>query len=173
MTHPPESTAHPRAEEDRVDSRTVVLVGVGALAIFAAASLVALGWLRAEGGRHPAPPLPPELGQSKIGLVEQRPFFDGQVLRGEADRTARRARLEGWGWVDRAHGVAHIPIGEAMALVAAGVRAERGASPEGPPYGAARGGVDAPSVPIAAAPVRQDRPAPAAAQSPRGTGAGP
>jgi hypothetical protein len=150
MSHPPESTAHPRAEEDRVDSRTVALVGVGALVIFTLASLAASAYLRLRSGERPALPLPPEIGQSKIALVEQDLFFDGNVLRGDLDRAARRARLEGYGWVDQARGVAHIPIAEAMALVAGGARPPRAEPSLAPPYSAARGGVDAPSVPIAA-----------------------
>jgi hypothetical protein len=154
MSHPPDVSAHPRAEEDRVDSRTVMLVGVGSLVVFTLAGLAASAYLRLKSGEHPALPLPPEIGQSKIGLVEQNLFFDGNVLRGEQDRTARRARLQGWGWVDQAHGVAHIPIEEAMALTAAGVRQARGEPPVAPPYGAARGGVDAPSVPVAPQPAQ-------------------
>jgi len=160
MSHPPDSTAHPRAEEDRVDSRTVVMVGVGALALFVLASLAAGAYLHHQNGQHPAAPLPPELGQTKIALVEQSLFFDGNVLRGDRDRAARRARLDGWGWVDQAHGVAHIPIAEAMALVSAGVRAVRAEPSLAPPYGAARGGVDAPSVPIAAPTEAPVHPAP-------------
>lgn len=150
MSHQPDSTAHPRAEDDRVDSRTVVLVGVIALAIFTAAALAAMAYLRQESARRPAPPLPAEVGRTKIGLVEQSLLFDGNVLRGDRDRAARLARLHGYGWVDRARGVAHIPIEEAMALVAAGARVPRAAPPVAPPLGAAHGGVDAPSVPVAA-----------------------
>jgi hypothetical protein len=149
MSHPPDSTAHPRAEDDRVDSRLLVLVGVAALAIFTAASFAAMAYLRHERGLRPAAPLPAELGQSKIGLVEQSPLFEGTVRRGDRDRAARRARLAGLGWVDRGAGVAHIPIEEAMALVAAGVRPAPSTPRSAPPLGAAHGGVDAPSVPIA------------------------
>jgi hypothetical protein len=149
MSHLHDGTAHPRAEDDHVDSRTVVLVGVGALFTFTVAALVALAYLRHEILVRPAPALPPELGRTKIGLVEQSPFFDGGALRGEKDRAARLARLNGWGWVDRAAGVAHIPIEEAMKLVAAGARAPRAEPPVAPPLGALRGGADAPSVPLA------------------------
>jgi len=149
MSHPHDSTAHPRSEDDRVDSRAVLLVGLAALFTFTVAALVAMSYLRHEALTRPAPALPPELGQTKIGLVEQSLFFDGNVLRGDKDRAARLARLHGWGWVDRAAGVAHIPIEEAMALVAAGARAPRAEPPVAPPLGALRGGADAPSVPLA------------------------
>jgi hypothetical protein len=127
----------------------VVLVGLAALLTFAVASFVAMAYLRHEAGAHPAPALPPELGRTKIALVEQSLFSDGNALRGEKDRAARLARLNGRGWVDRARGVAHIPIEEAMALVAAGARPPPGRPPGAPPLGALRGGADAPSVPLA------------------------
>jgi hypothetical protein len=149
MSHAPDSTAHPRAEDDHVNSRLVVLVGVGALLIFTAAALLAMAYLKHERGLRPAPVLPAELGQTKIGLVEQSLFFDGNVLRGDKDRADRRARLDGLGWVDRAAGVAHIPIADAMTLAAAGVRPAASTPPSAPPLGAAHGGVDAPSVPVA------------------------
>jgi hypothetical protein len=37
---------------------------------------------------------------------------------------AQRARLAGYGWVDRAHGVVHIPIERAIELVAASAGAD-------------------------------------------------
>lgn len=45
---------------------------------------------------------------------------------------AQRARLSGYGWVDQAHGLARIPIDEAMRIVAA-----RGAQAYDPPVAAA------------------------------------
>jgi hypothetical protein len=165
MSETSHGTAHPRAEDDRVDSRAVALVGAGALLIFLVAALAAMAFLSWRDKRHEFRPLPVELGRSKIGLVEQDPFFEGVPLRGDRDRAARQQRLAGWGWVDQARGLAHIPIEEAMNLVAAGARPPRGGEPLAPPYGAARGGVDAPSVPIAAP--RPTEPPPATTILPR------
>ncbi|MDO1527207.1 hypothetical protein QMK61_00030 [Fulvimonas sp. R45] len=42
---------------------------------------------------------------------------------------AQISRLESWGWVDHAHGIAHIPIRRAMQRVAASASAEAPAGP--------------------------------------------
>lgn len=165
MSHAHDASAHPKTEDDRIDSRTVVLVGVGALVVFALASLAAGAYLSHVNGRRPGPPLPAELGQTKVGLVEQR-LFD-QPLRGAADKAARLRRLGAYGWVDEAGQVAHLPIEVAMELVAAGVRATPTVPPTAPPLSALHGGVDAPSVPIAGEPGQVPA---AAAPAPRGGG---
>jgi hypothetical protein len=163
MSHPHDSGAHPRSENDRVDSRSVLLVGFGALAIFLLAGAGSIAWIRHSNAVTPQAALPPEVGQDKIGLVEQRLF--NTDLRGGRDRAARLAHLEGYGWVDAQAGVVHIPVTKAMELVSQGVRVPAGQSPAPPPLGAANGGVDAPGAtpPAPAA----TRPAPAAT-TPRG-----
>ncbi len=158
MSHPDHSSAHPRAENDRVNSRAVLLVGFGALAIFILLSAASMAWVRHSNAVTPQAALPPEVGQGKIGLVEQRLF--GTNLRGARDRAAQQARLDGYGWVDRRAGVLHIPIARAMELVAQGVRVPMGEAPPPPPIGAANGGVDAPGATPAAPPVAPAGPAP-------------
>jgi hypothetical protein len=160
MSSEHDTSADPRAEDDHVDARSVILVGVGALLLFAVAGASAIAYLHHRAGQKPGPPLPEEIGSTKIALVEQQ-LFESGPLRGDRARAAQRARLEGIGWVDRAAGVVHIPIDRAMALVVAGQRAPRGAAPSPPPLGAEHGGVDAPSVPIG-----PPTPAPAAAPAP-------
>lgn len=150
MSHAHDASAHPKTEDDRIDSRTVVLVGVGALVIFALAGLAAGAFLHQRASERPGPPLPAELGQSKIGLVEQRLFDLPQ--RGALDKAARLQRLGSYGWVDQGKQVAHLPIEVAMALVASGVRATPTVPPTAPPLSAMHGGVDAPSVPVAGEP---------------------
>jgi hypothetical protein len=150
MSHPHDSGAHPRAENDRIDSRSVLLVGFGALAIFILAGAGAVAWIRHSNAATPQAALPPEVGQSKIGLVEQQ-LFD-TTLRGARDTAARRAHLDATGWVDRQAGVLHIPIARAMALVAEGVRVPAGEGPPPPAIGAANGGADAPGATPPAAP---------------------
>jgi hypothetical protein len=56
--------------------------------------------------------VPAQLFQPKVNLVEQVPFADRPR---EADyRAPQRARLSGWGWVDRKKGIAHEPVEQAM-----------------------------------------------------------
>jgi hypothetical protein len=124
-----------RSEEDRVSTLKIIGVGVGSLVVFFLASFVTLSYLRGKEEDRPLLPVPPEIGQSKIGLVEQQLFESAR--RGERDRDARRKQLGSYGWVDRKAGVVRIPIERAMELSAHGVRprpnAPGGASPEGQP----------------------------------------
>lgn len=115
--------AHPPAEEDRVHSRTIVLVGVAALVVFFVASLAAIGAMRRQQRQllpeGPAP-MPELLGSAKIGLLEQRLFEHSNQA--EAWRAAQRRRLESYGWVDPAKGVVRMPVERAMQLVLEGAR---------------------------------------------------
>jgi hypothetical protein len=123
-----------RSEEDRVASLPIVAVGAGSLVVFLLASWVTLSFLRVKEGDRPLLPVPQEIGQSKIGLVEQQLFE--LSARGERDRAARLERLGSYGWVDRKAGVVHLPIERAMELSAKGVRprpAPAGPAPEARP----------------------------------------
>lgn len=124
MTDPHGSHGHGhagvRSEEDRISTPRIVVVGVAAIVVFFLAGLAASSYLQVRQGERGPLPIPPEVGRSKIGIVEQQ-MFDLSV-RGERDRAARLERLGAWGWVDRAGGVAHIPIDRAMELVVKGVR---------------------------------------------------
>jgi hypothetical protein len=154
------ATAHPPAEEDRIGSRTIVLVGVGALLVFFVASLAAIGAMKRQQGRiNPdgPGPLPAELGESKIGLLEQRLFENSNQA--DVVHRVQRSKLESYGWVDRSQGIIRIPIDRGMELVLAGERPEgspstaigkyeRGAEPSGnapaPARGANGGGDESP-----------------------------
>ena len=116
-----------RSEEDHVPVAPVLAVGVGALVIFFVASWVTISFLRMKEGERPALPVPQELGQSKIALVEQQLFETS--TRGRKDFEARRERLGSYGWVDRKAGVVHLPIERAMELSAQGVRPRASAPP--------------------------------------------
>jgi hypothetical protein len=109
-----------RSEEDRVPVARVAMVGVVSLAIFFVGSFLAVQYLRMRQAERGPVAVPAEIGQSKIGLVEQQPF--ALSLRADRLRAQQLQRLGSLGWVDRQTGVAHIPIEEAMRLVVAGVR---------------------------------------------------
>jgi hypothetical protein len=113
-----------RSEDDRISTGTIVAVGVASLVVFFLAGLAASVYLGVREGEHGPVPIPSEVGQSKIGLVEQQDF--DLAVRGQRDRAARLERLGAFGWVDRPAGVAHVPIDLAMELAAKGVRASPG-----------------------------------------------
>jgi hypothetical protein len=115
--------AHPPAELDLIPSGRIVWVGVVAMIVFVAGSLAAAWQMQAtRRATHPEGPvaLPAAAGQPKIGIVEQRLFEHAN--QGVAWREQARRRLESYGWVDQAKGVAHIPIDQAMDLVEKGER---------------------------------------------------
>ena len=117
-----------RSEDDRIATPKIVAVGVGSLLLYFHAGLATAVFLQVKEGEHGPIPIPPEVGQSKIAMVEQQ-YFDLSV-RGERERTARLERLRSYGWVDRSTGVAHVPIDLAMDLVAKGKRASGGPGQE-------------------------------------------
>ncbi len=122
-----------RSEEDHVNALKIILVGVGALLVFFLGSWATVAYLGARMEAHGPITIPPEIGLSKIGLVEQQPF--AQAVRGERAKVQQRERLESYGWVDRQAGVVHIPIAEAMRLVASGARVGPAPADGAPPPG--------------------------------------
>jgi hypothetical protein len=112
-----------QAEPDRIATPRIIAVGVGALLVFFAASLVTVQAMyrkKAEILPDGPPPWPAEIGSRKIGMLEQR-MFPLAVEPADAKR-AQLARLHSWGWVDRKAAVVHMPIEEAMERVVRGER---------------------------------------------------
>jgi hypothetical protein len=107
---PPELQA-----EEAISWVKVIAIAVSAVVIFTLSVLLVLRMLNSrERALQPfgPDPLPRQVGQTEIGLVDQVPF---DVYRGlQAYRNERLQRLEGWGWVDRKQGTVHMPIEEAM-----------------------------------------------------------
>jgi hypothetical protein len=122
-----------RSEEDRIATGKILVVGIASLVLFFLAGLATVMFFNAVRVARPGPPIPADLGSSKIAMVEQQ-LFD-RSRRGELDRTAREERLRSYGWVDRRQGVVHVPIDRAMELVAEGARPAPGAAREAPPPG--------------------------------------
>jgi hypothetical protein len=122
-----------RSEEDRISTRKIVAVGIASLLLFFFASLATSLYFDARRKAHGPVRVPPEIGSSKIGMVEQQIFERSR--RGETDRSMRQERLRSYGWVDRRQGVVHLPIERAMELVAEGARPAPGEGAPRPPGG--------------------------------------
>jgi len=96
----------------------VLGVGIGSLVLFAVATLITTRMLHArEKALQPMgpDPIPLQIGQAEVGIVDQVPFDVTRSL--QAYREDRMARLSNWGWVDRKAGRVHMPIEEAMERV--------------------------------------------------------
>jgi len=113
---------HPPAEVDRVQSWTVVAVGVASLLLFFVASAITVTYMRREErALNPAHPmLPSEAGNRKIGMVEQQLFESAD--RARTLQSDKKARLGAYGWVDRPQGLVHVPVEQAMDRVQRGER---------------------------------------------------
>lgn len=117
------ASAHPPAEEDRLPSGKIYVVGIVALVVFFLGSLAAGLSMRAvrQEVNPGGPPLPPqEAGRAKIGMVEQRLYEHANM--GPVWHEAARRRLQTFGWIDKEKGIVHIPIDRAMEKVEKGER---------------------------------------------------
>ena len=108
----------PHQEEDLVPSGPIVRVSivsvlVGAIGVFFAGLIV----VAATGDIAPrvAGPGGTKAAPKEIGENEQTQIWKSE--RGIDLRDAQSAELERWGWADREHHVARIPIDDAMNLV--------------------------------------------------------
>jgi hypothetical protein len=111
-----------KAEDDEIAYGKVILVGVVSLGIFALSTVWAAKILSHETQKvHEAtgePQRPPRVEQEEIGIVDQVPFaVDKRLHRWKAEQSAK---LNGYGWVDRSKGIAHVPIEQAMDAVVGG-----------------------------------------------------
>jgi len=121
-SHSSSSNSHGAvAGADGMNLKKIVMVGVGSLAIFAVgivwAYFIMVGHrktlLETTGRAAPAS----ELGKQEIGIVDQVVFSHDNRL--ELWKAERAKHLASYGWVNRAKGVAHMPIEEAMRRVVA------------------------------------------------------
>jgi len=95
----------------------IIGVGVGSIAIFALATVWSthiLNSTRAEMQPGGPPPIPKQVDQYEVGIVNLRVFALDQ--RAAQKRLQQMERLRSYGWVDREAGLAHIPIDEAMKM---------------------------------------------------------
>jgi hypothetical protein len=108
--------------EDEIAYGKVIGVGAVSLVIFALSTVWAAVILSRETKKVEdavgVTYRPLKVEQEEIGIVDQIPFAsDKRLPRWKAEHAAK---LNGYGWVDRAKGVAHIPIERAMEAVAGG-----------------------------------------------------
>lgn len=95
----------------------IIGVGVASIAIFFVAGVWSthiLNRTRAEMQPAGPPPIPKQVDQYEVGIVNLRVFAMDQ--RAAQKRLEQIERLRSYGWVDRESGVAHIPIDEAMKM---------------------------------------------------------
>jgi hypothetical protein len=104
-------------EPDAVDGRRVVAVAA-ALVALVALSVIAAALVTRGLARHYARP---PAATSALPATDGPPLEPDPAATLARFRAEKHALLHGYGWVDRAHGVAHIPIDEAMRIVAAQV----------------------------------------------------
>ncbi len=116
-----EHDPHGHQSEDHIAFGKVIWVGVFSLLAFVAGILWAAGILHVETKRAvEATGMTRQavLGKAEIGIVDQVPFSGDHRL---ADwRKERAARLNGYGWIDRAAGIAHVPIERALEAAVGG-----------------------------------------------------
>lgn len=120
--NPGHEEPHGHQAEDEIDYTKVIVVGVVSLVIFALATVWAAVILRHQTAHVEeatgAANRPTEIGRDEIGIVDQTPFLVDHRLAGF--KAEKSKQLNGYGWIDRAKGVAHIPIEKAMDAVASG-----------------------------------------------------
>jgi len=112
-----QGTAEVTHAEQQMSWPWIIGVGVASMAIFAVATVWSthiLNTTRAEMQPDGPPPLPKQVEQYEVGIVNQRVFALDQ--RAAQKRLQQMERLRSYGWVDREGGVAHIPIDEAMKM---------------------------------------------------------
>ena len=115
-SHSTEHLAPPDAQQDSgIHSGKIILVGIAAIVIF----VVSGYWsytIYDKRSRELQPlgpdPIPRQIGQVEIGIVDQVPFDVYRTL--QSYRKSSKHRLETWGWVDRKQGIVHMPIEQAM-----------------------------------------------------------
>jgi hypothetical protein len=120
--HPSHSTEHlPPPEEQAQEAihwGKVLGVGVGSLVVFTLAVWISTAMMRSrEKALQPIgpDPMPMQIGQQEIGIVDQIPYDVSRSVQGYKDD--RAAKLSSWGWVDRKAGTVRMPIDQAMERV--------------------------------------------------------
>jgi hypothetical protein len=113
-------SGHPSIDDDGIDIKKILIVGVGSLVVFAVSCVVAAVIMHFDNSANDAkgrPPAPAFIGKDEIGIVDQPEFSNDTRL--EEWKAAKQRRLNGYGWVDRKKNLIHIPIDKAIDRVVA------------------------------------------------------
>jgi len=113
---------HPELRYEQSDVRTgaIVRFALGLVTVVAVSAVLLLGLFKLfarQQRRHdpPPPPLAREAGRLPPGpRLQAAPLQDLEQVRAEEEK-----ELTSYGWVDRKAGIVHIPIDEAIKIVAA------------------------------------------------------
>lgn len=115
----PEGNIPPAYEASYLNLWTIVLAGVGLLVVIGIVLALTAFLYSMFGFRGAAPgaPSPPPLEEAPITgpRLQAAPQDDLQRL-----RSTQMTRLESYGWINEEQGLAHIPIEQAMRIVAEG-----------------------------------------------------
>jgi hypothetical protein len=102
--------------DDGINLKKIILVGIISLVVFMLSAVVAWWMLvddTAEFAKRGVAATPVGLNKlQEVGLVDLVHFDDDQRL--ERWKQAKAKAATSYGWVDRAKGIVHIPIEEAM-----------------------------------------------------------
>ena len=115
-SHAGEQLAPPEAQQDpAIPAGKIIAIGISALLLFVASGYWSYT-IYDKRSRELQPlgpdPIPREIGQHEIGIVDQVPFDVYRSL--QTYRQANKRRLDTWGWVDKRRGIVHMPIEQAM-----------------------------------------------------------
>jgi hypothetical protein len=125
----------PRVEGDRVPPKALWWTGAVTVTVIAASVVISSRLLQSWTRPMPERGSGPARAQAEMGLVEQTLILT--TRRGLDQQTKQRESLQTFGWVDRPHGIAKIPIDRAMDLVADPAFMRRSVGPELLPGGPA------------------------------------
>ena len=115
-SHSVEHLAPPKEQQDpALPTGKILAIGIGALLLFTASGYWSYT-IYDKRSRELQPlgpdPIPRQIGQGEIGIVDQVPFDVYRSL--QTYKKYSKRRLDTWGWVDRKQGVVHMPIEQAM-----------------------------------------------------------
>lgn len=106
----------PAYDRSEVRGMALLKVALGLLLVLAVVMLVVLPWHREQAvAPAQAPPGPRLLAHPVTNLADYR--------------AAQKRRLEGYGWIDREAGIAHIPVARAVQIQIEGMGLSREAAP--------------------------------------------